>query len=237
MSAWVAPSTWTNSTFTASFMNAELRDKLVWLKAALDVITASTTSDVVGATQLQVVRSGATDSAYRANVTGDAQVRYRVLANGTIGWGDGASAPDVQLSRDSALTLALNSRLLISRSAVGNFGLDIRVAGDANPRFVAQAGGTLAWGDGTSATDLSLYRSAAGTLAGPTFLSLDAGGQVRVGGTQVVGPRRTGWVGPHTGSSSRAAFDTATVTVAQLAQRVRALCEDLGTAGHGLIDY
>lgn len=54
----------------------------------------------------------------------------------------------------------------------------------------------------------------------------------RVGNTQVVGGRVTGWAAM-TGTATRTTFDTATVTLAQLAQRVKALTDDLIT--HGLI--
>lgn len=56
-------------------------------------------------------------------------------------------------------------------------------------------------------------------------------------GLQVVGARKTGWTIP-TGTASRATFDTATVTTAQLAQRFFALMQDLGitAGGHGLTD-
>jgi len=54
-------------------------------------------------------------------------------------------------------------------------------------------------------------------------------------GNQVVHNRKTGWALP-TGTSDRTTFDTTTVTLEQLAQRVKALIEDLhATAGHGLI--
>lgn len=56
--------------------------------------------------------------------------------------------------------------------------------------------------------------------------------RLRVGNTAVLGPRQTGWVAP-TGTASRATFDTATVAVADLAQRVKALIDDL--TDHGLI--
>jgi hypothetical protein len=57
----------------------------------------------------------------------------------------------------------------------------------------------------------------------------------KVNGTQVVLARRTGWT-VSTGTATRTAFDTATVTTAQLAERVKALIDDLhNTAGHGLI--
>lgn len=54
----------------------------------------------------------------------------------------------------------------------------------------------------------------------------------RIGSNQVVAARRTGWVAP-TGTASRATFDTATATTADLAQRLKALIDDLTT--HGLI--
>jgi hypothetical protein len=60
----------------------------------------------------------------------------------------------------------------------------------------------------------------------------DVGGAYRVDGVKVVGNRVAGW-GAATGTGSRAAFDTATVTTAQLAQRLKALLDDL--AVHGLI--
>jgi len=51
-------------------------------------------------------------------------------------------------------------------------------------------------------------------------------------GTQIVNTRRTGWSAP-AGTATRTAFDTGTVTTAQLAERVKALIDDL--IAHGLI--
>jgi hypothetical protein len=58
------------------------------------------------------------------------------------------------------------------------------------------------------------------------------GGPVEVGASQVVTSRRTGWGAP-TGTATRTAFATGSVTTAQLAERVKALIDDLTT--HGLI--
>lgn len=57
-----------------------------------------------------------------------------------------------------------------------------------------------------------------------------------IGGQIVVKSRITGW-GLPTGTATRTAFDTATVTTQQLAERVKALLDDLNinTSGHGLI--
>lgn len=91
-----------------------------------------------------------------------------------------------------------------------------------------------------------------GVLSVQGTLTIAGGGAVIVGGmnlsggltlatgvlamgatpTQVVTVRQTGWVAP-TGTVSRATFDQSTVTLAQLAQRLAALINDLTT--HGLI--
>ena len=60
----------------------------------------------------------------------------------------------------------------------------------------------------------------------------DASGHYRVGGTKVVGARTGGWSAA-TGTAARGGFDTASVTTAQLAERVKALIDDL--IAHGLI--
>lgn len=60
-------------------------------------------------------------------------------------------------------------------------------------------------------------------------------GELRVNGTKVMGARKTGWTVP-TGTATRTAFDTTTVTTEQLAERVKALIDDFhSTAGHGAI--
>jgi hypothetical protein len=54
----------------------------------------------------------------------------------------------------------------------------------------------------------------------------------KVGANQVVGARITGWGAP-TGTATRTTFATGSVTTAQLAERVKALIDDLTT--HGVI--
>ena len=55
---------------------------------------------------------------------------------------------------------------------------------------------------------------------------------LNLGNKQVLTTTRTGWTAP-TGTSARGTFDTATVTLEELAQRLKALIDDLTT--HGLI--
>jgi hypothetical protein len=75
-----------------------------------------------------------------------------------------------------------------------------------------------------------------GAVSGLTSFAVvgnaDVGGAYRVDGVKVVGNRITGWTAA-TGTPSRASFDAGTVTVGQLAQRLKALIDDLVT--HGLI--
>jgi hypothetical protein len=62
--------------------------------------------------------------------------------------------------------------------------------------------------------------------------TLNVGGFVYINGTKVLGIRETGWAAP-TGTATRTAFPTSTVTLPQLAERVKALIDDL--MAHGLI--
>lgn len=75
-----------------------------------------------------------------------------------------------------------------------------------------------------------------GSASGLTSLGVtgnaDVGGAYRVDGVKVVGNRAAGWSAA-SGTGSRASFDTATATTAQLAQRLKALIDDLIV--HGLI--
>ena len=93
--------------------------------------------------------------------------------------------------------------------------------------------GLVVYGAG-SAFDLLVCNKNGGTvLSVPTgSANADFAGTISVAGAQVVGARRTGWAAS-SGTAARGAFDTATVTTAQLAERVKALIDDL--IAHGLI--
>lgn len=60
-----------------------------------------------------------------------------------------------------------------------------------------------------------------------------AGYEVKVQGKKVLSKRKTGWA-KATGTATRTAFATSTVTTAQLAERVKALLDDLYDH-HGMI--
>lgn len=65
--------------------------------------------------------------------------------------------------------------------------------------------------------------------------SIDMGTALRYRGTQVVGARKTGWA-TWTGTATRTAIATGSATLANVAEAVKAIIDDLhATAGHGLI--
>lgn len=65
-----------------------------------------------------------------------------------------------------------------------------------------------------------------------TTLNMGSGMALRANGVQVVTSRQTGWGAP-TGTPTRTTFATGSVTLPQLAERVKALIDDL--TAHGLI--
>jgi hypothetical protein len=68
-----------------------------------------------------------------------------------------------------------------------------------------------------------------------TGFNVKTGFTYQLNDVQLLTARKTGWA-VATGTATRTTFDTATVTLPQLAERVKALIDDLhGTAGHGLI--
>jgi len=85
---------------------------------------------------------------------------------------------------------------------------------------------------GTSTNTNQIQMQTDGDVAMATG-NLDlTGGELFVDGVQVVSNRITGWAAA-TGTATRTTFATTTVTTEQLAERVKALIDDLTT--HGLI--
>lgn len=135
----------------------------------------------------------------------------------------------------AAIALKASQRIYFNATAVasGNLEADWRATTFANDyisydtatsRLLLVAGGTAAITlHGTSPIDVA------------NGINLAVGKNYAVGGTRVVNARKTGWA-VATGTATRTTFDTATVTVSELAERVKALIDDLhSSSGHGLI--
>jgi hypothetical protein len=94
-------------------------------------------------------------------------------------------------------------------------------AGEVYLRSDNQVG--VKWNSGNNNMEFDI----GGAVAG-----VGTSGQYSVAGLQVVGTRKTGWAAP-TGTATRTTFATGSVTLPLLAERVKALIDDLTT--HGLI--
>lgn len=127
---------------------------------------------------------------------------------------------------------ATNYRTPVTHGSLGYSGVNCR-----GPliSFFTETGATTGGG---SVTPTPRMRIAVGVYIGnPTSGDMGAGtlnldNALYRDGTQVVGTRVTGWGAP-TGTPTRSTFATGSVTLPQLAERVKALIDDLTT--HGLI--
>jgi hypothetical protein len=90
-------------------------------------------------------------------------------------------------------------------------------------RMILTSTGNLRIGNTTGTERLSVTGNIQLTNTADSF---------KVGTNNVVGSRKTGWAAP-TGTATRTTFATSTVTTAQLAERLKALIDDL--TSHGLI--
>lgn len=147
--------------------------------------TGATTFFAVDETEVRVVERRidsrqltSTGVVIAGYVTTDAFDRIQILGGGDIEWGSGAAARDVRMYREAANVLALDDTFRIYRSAAGLQGLSLRVTGDTTSRLAADVSGALTWGPGgATATDVTLSRSAVGTLqvAGALTVTGDLG--------------------------------------------------------------
>lgn len=247
MSTWAAPITFTSgATLTAAQLNGT-RDNLTFLKGALDLLTGSTTADTGTAMRLDLTLASSTALALKARVTGDAFERVTLSAAGTINWTLPTTGVSQQrIEADTSIrqlkligsdgVTRQNNQLIVELGVTPGLysALGVMAQSDTQPRVLlgtdASHRGQVGFGvGGGTAADVFITRTAASTL---TTTRLNLTDWLEVDGSAVVGPGAAGW-GSATGTIARTAFDTATVTTAQLAQRVGALISDL--MNHGLI--
>jgi len=191
---------------------------------------------------------GASWSAIQTNIdgavtlTGTQTLTNKTLSSPIISTGatfSMSAAADLKLARVSDAT---TFNLVSFNGATNQAALGIFAGGDTSLYYNALFGGAHQWRvDGVTRALLSasaLYPNTNNGLASGSSTnnwSATYSTLYYVGSLQVVGARKVGW-GTATGTATRTTFDTTTVTVAQLAERVKALIDDLhGTAGHGLI--
>ncbi|MCA1571253.1 MAG: hypothetical protein LC798_13220 [Chloroflexi bacterium] len=109
--------------------------------------------------QFLVRQAASASPTFSTRLSADTNNRWFTQAGGTMLWGDGTAAPDTNLYRYAANTLATDDNFQMRGG--GNLSI---FAGETFPRLTLGANGTLSWGMGTAAEDTTLYRSAADTL-------------------------------------------------------------------------
>jgi len=168
-----------------------------------------------------VVRGGQTEIA-STTVTGGAEqfeMIWRIMVAGTL-------VERLRMS-NSQLLFSTTSNPIIrtetSAAGAGNFAGVQMKTGFASSVFQMQAkGDALVFGISGVGDFMSMDNAGNLDLAGTR--------QFRVAGQRVMGPRITGW-GAATGTATRTTFATGSVTLPQLAERVKALIDDLITQG------
>lgn len=193
--------------------------------------------------------------AFNTRTSGTESEKVRIDSSGRVGIG--TTSPGSLLSLDQtvtrgALTTTAPGRLYAGTGTItdnttatsGTAAHGTIVAFD-NPAIAATNTGVIytnastVYIDGapTASTNVTITNPYALYVnAGTSFfggnVNLSTGNEYRINNTKVVGARVTGW-GAATGTATRTTFATSTVTTAQLAERVKALIDDLIT--HGLI--
>lgn len=153
--------------------------------------------------------------------------------DGKAGTGDVEALEDALDAKAALAGADFTGALSAPALSLGN---DLAVAdGGTGASSAAAARGNLGLGSlATQAADAVAISG--GSVGGLASLAVagdaDVSGAYKVDGVKVAGNRVTGW-GTPTGTASRAAFDTGAITAGQLAQRVKALIDDL--RAHGLI--
>jgi hypothetical protein len=153
----------------------------------------------------------------------------------------GDATSDAQ-TLNGAVTINVANGRIIAEGSSGAY-LQIRPnSGQAGRLIFTENAVADRWTIGTQAGDGNLYLSTGSSLAAPKLTlnasgvsvtgTADVSGEIRVAQTKVVGARIAGW-GVPSGTATRTTFDSGSVTHAQLAERVKALIDDLRS--HGLI--
>lgn len=155
----------------------------------------------------------------------------------------------VNLNGTVDITGALNVRANSGNNSVTTRPNHLVLFGSTNPNLKTEIGIDTALKilvigmveEGTAYRDIVLANNGGNVGIGATIApteklavvgNINISGVYKNAGVQVLGTRKTGWAAP-TGTATRSAFATSTVTLSQLAERVKALIDDM--TSHGAI--
>lgn len=185
--------------------------------------TTTTSNPIINATQTWG-DAAVTFTGWKVNITDIASAAASLFVDLQVG---GSSKFKVTkagaVTATGAITARSGSGDAVSIGPYGNGGGGIEFGTGANTAYLYQDSGS--WG--------ALIATGNLTIQGTIFDIASASGVVKINGTQVLKSRITGY-GAMTGTANRATvYDTSTITLEQLAQRVKAMQDDSTT--HGFI--
>lgn len=167
-----------------------------------------------------------------------------ILSRIDFGSRDEVVLSDREIATPASISVTANKELWGADSKPVNLRISLAAANTTNRvnRFSLEAEGSIIFSNALG-NNIASFSTAGNFLinntTGTERLSVTGNIQLtntadsfKVGTNNVVGFRKTGWAAP-TGTATRTTFNTTTVTAGQLAERVKALIDDL--TSHGLI--
>ena len=125
---------------------------------------ALTVSGASNLSSVNLQEPTAASPAISIKVTGDANNRLIIGADGKHSWGDGTLTQDTTLYRFGPDVLASDDEIRSVRTTSTDSAISVIISGDSVRRLVVFGDGKHEWGPGNTGRDTTLYRSAVGTL-------------------------------------------------------------------------
>lgn len=117
-------------------------------------------------------------------VTGDANPRLTIGADGTLSFGPGTTAADLVVTRSGSAALGVNNTVRVTMGATTSIAYSTILTGDTFDRYRVYLDGKQEWGLGSVTRDTNLYRTGIGILT--TDGDLNVGGALQF----AAGPRK-----------------------------------------------
>jgi hypothetical protein len=138
------------------------------------------TGDAPRISMRDIATGDSVNNILRVRETSDSDYRFQLHGDGKMLWGDGSTPPDTflyrngggQLKTDGEIALGAQLEFTSDFPEISMLAMDTASSEvfqskellDSDPRFLFRGDGKLEWGDGTAASDTSLYRSGIGQL-------------------------------------------------------------------------
>lgn len=127
------------------------------------VVTLETSQVITGFKTWEMPLSSS--GALQTRALNDTQSRFYLRADGRMAWGPGNEVQDTFLYRESAKVLALDDTAIRGyRASASSVSYITKIPSDTQNRFQLLVDGTLAWGTGSAAQDITMFRDDANSV-------------------------------------------------------------------------